>query len=74
MIRFKPSTAFGRWLKKSGRSAADVAAELGVARAYVWMLATDRAAPSPTVAARIEELTSGDVPVSAWIPAWKKSA
>ena len=55
-------------------SAAKAADRLGVTRAYAWMLATGRATPSFSLAAKIERLTLGEVPAVSWASAWRRAA
>lgn len=54
------------YLDAGNISAAALASQVGVTRQYIWALAKGRNLPRVDVAVRIEDATSGAVPVRCW--------
>jgi DNA-binding XRE family transcriptional regulator len=54
------------YLETSGKTQAQLGAEVGVGQAAISKLCTGRIKPSGIVAYRIEQATGGAVPVRAW--------
>lgn len=62
------------FLEQSGQTQAKLARRLGISTAHMSELLSGRKMPSLTLAYRIERLTNGAVPVSAWVPTDKDDA
>ena len=64
--RQTPVNAFGVWLEGSGATVAKVATTLGASTQWVYNVMRGHTKPSRERAVKIEQLTSGAVPVSVW--------
>lgn len=61
------TTALDRYMTANGLKDADFATLIGRDRSMVHRLRHGRVRPSLDVAARIEEVTSGEVPMNSWV-------
>ena len=52
---------FKSWIEKNGQTQGQIAHRLGVTRPYISMIAAGKKKPSWSVAARILEITQGEV-------------
>ena len=57
---------FKAWLEKQKLSQSVAGRRFGVAKSYIGILVNMRATPGLATASRIEEVTEGEIPASAW--------
>lgn len=63
----KPQDEFNRWCEARGLSGDSLAELFGVSRGTIYFWRCGRNLPSVLLAARIEKITLGAVPMRAWV-------
>jgi transcriptional regulator with XRE-family HTH domain len=69
----KANNAFGKWIDAQGMTAEAAARKLGISESYVDKLARSERRPDLELALKIERLSRGAVPASAWLKSPKHS-